>query len=176
MWYAKSKRRWMEGIRWGFKSTLLRAGRESTDTELPQYQLLPSSPSIIRTAFPFNGFAQKLQLKTSVQICAKEKNRTTDPQSSFRKIHDLYSDFTLPVTQSITVLRQSACCNQVVGTALRGDDGAGFSQLEYTTHLVFLHMDVKRVITKFHKDLKSGIMNPTAPKMHIRSETSDEDP
>lgn len=56
------------------------------------------------------------------------------------------------------------------------DDGVGFSQLEYTTHLVFPHMDVKRVIIKFYKDLKSGIMNQTAPKLHIRSETSDGDP
>lgn len=111
-----------------------------------------------------------------MQTYGTENSGTTDPHSSFRKIHYLDSDFTLQVIQRVTVLRQPACCNQVMGTALREEDGLEFSQLEYTTHLVFSHMDVKLVITKFYKDLKSGIMNQTAPRLHIRSETSDGDP
>lgn len=48
--------------------------------------------------------------------------------------------------------------------------------MEYTTHLVIPHVDVKLVVTKFYKDLESGIMNQSAPKLHIRTEISDGDP
>lgn len=71
--------------------------------------------------------------------------------------------------------------NQPVATRLwaqllREEDGLEFSQPEYTTHLVIPQLDVKLVITKLYKDLEWGIRNQSAPKLHIRSETSDGDP
>lgn len=180
MWYREFKRRWMEFIRWGFKSPFIRVLNLSEQTlncpNLSSFpSLLPSSnhyfPSLKQTDpqhLPFNGFGQKLQLKISVETRGTEKTETSDSQASFSKIPDSYSDFKLTATHSIPMLRQPACCTQVMDTAL--ERKMELTLARWSTRLTwqFHTWVLKLVIAKFNKHLESGIMNQSAPEQHIR--------